>query len=108
MTWNANGAQIHKFLATEMDFWRRAARRSKLERIRNDTIREMMEGLNKLVDDIRITQLIWYGRDTFRECRRNDCHRKSSNDFPMVEGEDVQGKVEEMQRWNILEGLWLD
>lgn len=34
-----------------MDFWRRAARRSKPERIRNEMIREMMEVQNTLVDE---------------------------------------------------------
>ena len=48
-------------LATEMDFWRKAVRQSKLERIRNETIKEMIEMKNTLVDDIRTRRLIWYG-----------------------------------------------
>ena len=71
-------------LATEMNFWRRAARR-------NETIKEMMRVQNTLVNDIT-RQLI--GTDMFRECWRKDFHGKSPNGSPMVEeGEDAQGKA---------------
>jgi len=45
-------------MATEIDFGRRAARRLKLERIRNETIREIMEVQNTLVGDISSRQLV--------------------------------------------------
>ena len=47
--------------ATEMDFWRRSAGKSRLERITNERIREIMEVKHTIVDDIKNSQLIWYG-----------------------------------------------
>jgi hypothetical protein len=38
-TWTLNTQQTKKLLATEMDFWRRSARKSRKEKIRNGTIR---------------------------------------------------------------------
>lgn len=43
-----------------MDFWRRAAGKSRLERIRNDQIREIMKAETIIVDEIQRRQLIWY------------------------------------------------
>ncbi|CAG9828338.1 unnamed protein product [Diabrotica balteata] len=48
-------------LATEMDFWRRAAGKLKKDRIPNEIIREMMGVKHTIVDDIKTQQLIWYG-----------------------------------------------
>jgi hypothetical protein len=42
-TWTLNTQQANKLLATEMDFWRRSARKSRKEKFRNVTIREVME-----------------------------------------------------------------
>jgi hypothetical protein len=42
-TWTLNTQQANKLLATEMDFWRRSARKSRKEKVRNVTIREVME-----------------------------------------------------------------
>ncbi|XP_045471806.1 uncharacterized protein LOC123678703 [Harmonia axyridis] len=47
--------------ATEMDFWRRSAGRSRIERIRNEGIREIMGVKSNIVNDIRTKQLIWFG-----------------------------------------------
>jgi hypothetical protein len=41
-TWTLNTQQANKLLATEMDFWR-SARKSRKEKVRNVTIREIME-----------------------------------------------------------------
>jgi hypothetical protein len=37
-TWTLNTQQANKLLATEMDFWRRSARKSRKEKVRNVTI----------------------------------------------------------------------
>lgn len=47
--------------ATEMDYWRRAAGRSRRERVTNERIREVMGVTHTIVDDIRRRQLVWYG-----------------------------------------------
>ena len=47
--------------ATEMDFWRRSAGRSKRDRVRNEEIREIMNVTHTIVDDISVNQLKWYG-----------------------------------------------
>lgn len=47
--------------ATEMDYWRRAAGRSRMERIPNERIREVMKVKHTIVDDIQDKQLIWFG-----------------------------------------------
>jgi hypothetical protein len=41
-TWTLNTQQTNKLLATEMEFWR-SARKSRKEKVRNVTIREIME-----------------------------------------------------------------
>lgn len=47
--------------ATEMDYWRRAAGKSKLDKVRNEKIREIMGTKHNLTEDIRVNQLRWYG-----------------------------------------------
>jgi hypothetical protein len=42
-TWTLNRRQQSKLLATEMDYWRRSARKPRRERIRNTVITEMMK-----------------------------------------------------------------
>ena len=58
----ANNQRSDKLLeATEMDYWRRAAARSKLEKVRNVRIREIMGVQYSVVDDIKTKQLRWFG-----------------------------------------------
>ncbi|XP_030751599.1 uncharacterized protein LOC115879091 [Sitophilus oryzae] len=47
--------------ATEMDFWRRSAGKSRIDKIPSETIRRQMELKHDIEDDIRTQQLIWYG-----------------------------------------------
>jgi hypothetical protein len=42
-TWTVNTQQANKLFGTEMDFWRRSARKPRKEKVRNVTIREIME-----------------------------------------------------------------
>ncbi|CAG9839790.1 unnamed protein product [Diabrotica balteata] len=44
-----------------MDFWRRSARKSRLDRIQNDHIRNIMGVKSTIIDEIQRRQLIWYG-----------------------------------------------
>ena len=52
---------IKKLEATAMDALRRAARTSRLERIRNETINQEMGVQKTTIDCIEEKQLIWYG-----------------------------------------------
>jgi hypothetical protein len=42
-TWTLNTQQANILLETEMAFWRRSARKSRKEKVRNGTNREVME-----------------------------------------------------------------
>jgi len=44
-----------------MDFWRRSARLSKKDKIRNTIIKQKMNITRSLLDDINTKQLKWYG-----------------------------------------------
>jgi len=44
-----------------MDFWRRSARISRKDKIRNDIIKQKMNVTRSLLDDIKTKQLQWYG-----------------------------------------------
>jgi hypothetical protein len=50
-----------RIMATEMDYWLRAAGISSLEKIRNERVGEIMRMDGNIVEDIRKKQLIWYG-----------------------------------------------
>lgn len=59
--WPIKAKTEKMLMATEMDFWRRSAGRSRIERIRNERIREIMGVKSNIVNDIRTKQLIWFG-----------------------------------------------
>jgi hypothetical protein len=44
-----------------MDFWRRSARKSREEKIRNVTIREIMEVRKNILEVIKEKRLRWFG-----------------------------------------------
>ena len=50
-------------LSTEMDVLRRAARKSRMERIKNECIKEIMgvKGKRDIIDSIEKKRLQWYG-----------------------------------------------
>jgi hypothetical protein len=55
--------EINKILATEMDVLRRSARKSRLERMKNKYIKEIMGVKEKqdIIDIIEKKRLQWYG-----------------------------------------------
>jgi chromosome condensin MukBEF complex kleisin-like MukF subunit len=59
-TWTLNTEQANKLLATEMDFWRRSARKSRKEKVRNVTIREVMEVRKNILEVIEEKPLRWF------------------------------------------------
>ena len=52
---------VTKLNSTEMDFWRRLARISRKDNIRNTIIKQKMNVTRSLLDDIKTKQLKWYG-----------------------------------------------
>jgi hypothetical protein len=59
----ANTYQRNKILSTEMDVLRRSARKSRLGRIKNEHIKEIMVVKKKpdIIDIIETKRLQWYG-----------------------------------------------
>jgi hypothetical protein len=51
----------NKLLATEMDFWRRSVRKSRKEKVRNVTIREIMEVRKNILEVTEEKRLRWFG-----------------------------------------------
>jgi hypothetical protein len=56
-----NTQQANKLLANEMDFWRRSARKSRKEKVRNVTIIEVMEVRKNILEEIEEKRLRWFG-----------------------------------------------
>jgi hypothetical protein len=59
--WTLNTQQANKLLATEMEFWRRSARKSRKEKVRNVTIREIMEVRKNILEVTEEKRLRWFG-----------------------------------------------
>jgi hypothetical protein len=60
--WTLNTQQANKLLATEMDFWRRSARKSRKEKVRKGTIREIIEAGKNILEITEEKRLRWFGR----------------------------------------------
>ena len=56
-TWCLKAKTIIKLNSTEMDFWRRSARISGKDKIRNTIIKQIMNVTRSLLDDIKTKQL---------------------------------------------------
>jgi hypothetical protein len=56
-----NTQQANKLLATEMDFWRRSARKSRKKKVRNVNIRDVMEVGKNILEVIQEKRLRWFG-----------------------------------------------
>jgi len=61
--WQIHSREINKILSTEMDVLRRSARKSSLERIKNEHIKEIMgvKGKPDIIDIVQQKRLQWYG-----------------------------------------------
>jgi hypothetical protein len=60
-TWCLKVKTVKKLNSTEMDLWRRSARISRKDEIRNNIIEQKMNVTWSLLDDIKTKQLQWYG-----------------------------------------------
>jgi hypothetical protein len=61
--WQIPTREINKIISTEMDVLRRSARKSRIERIKNEHTKEMMGVKEKsdIIDIIERKMLQWYG-----------------------------------------------
>jgi len=59
-TWLLKAKTVAKLNSTEIDFWRRSPRISRKEKIRNAVIKQRMNVVRSLSDDIKTKQLQWY------------------------------------------------
>ena len=61
--WQIPTREIKKILSTEMDVLRRSARKSRMERIKNEHVKETMglKGKPDIIDIIEQKRLQWYG-----------------------------------------------
>lgn len=59
--WDITARNKQRLGAMEMDFWRRSAGKSRLDKVRNDEIRRIMEIRSSIVEEIERKQLIWFG-----------------------------------------------
>jgi len=60
-TWCLKAKTVAKLNSTEMDFWRRSARISRKDKIRNTIIKQKMNVTRSLLEDIKTQHLKWYG-----------------------------------------------
>jgi hypothetical protein len=60
-TWTVKQKHRNKLLATEMDYLRRSARISRMDKIRNEAIRTKMGTKKNIMQEIEEQQLRWYG-----------------------------------------------
>lgn len=112
-TWQLQNAFKNKFLALEMDYWRRSAGISRRDKIRNDIIREKMQVKNDIVEDIFTKQLIWYGHMMRMNTERLPRlaydwtpSRRRKRGRPMTTWK--KGILEAMERRQLGEDLWRD
>ena len=61
--WQIPTREINKILSTEMDVLRRSARKSRMERTKNEHVKEIMgaKGKPDIIDIIEKKRLQWYG-----------------------------------------------
>jgi hypothetical protein len=71
--WQIPTREMNKIISTEMDVLRRAARKSRMERIKNENIKEIMgvKGKPHIIEIIERKRLQWYGH--VKKCQRKEC-----------------------------------
>ncbi|XP_044755015.1 uncharacterized protein LOC123313968 [Coccinella septempunctata] len=111
--WQLSVLQQNRLLALEMDFWRRSAGVSRIQRIRNERIREIMDAETTIIDDIKKAQLTWYGHVQRMQDER--IPKQILNWIPperLKRGRPkttwIQGIQKAMSERNLAPGDWLD
>jgi hypothetical protein len=59
--WEITEANKKKLQAFQMDFLRRSCGTSRLDHVRNDRIKEIMDLDKTIIDRVEEKQLVWYG-----------------------------------------------
>ncbi|XP_030762003.1 uncharacterized protein LOC115886839 [Sitophilus oryzae] len=90
--------------ATEMDFWRRAAGESKLDRVRNERIQNIMGVKHRISEDTKINQPRWYGH--VQRMEESRIPKKILNWTP--QGKRKRGRPRRSWREGIDDNLWTD
>jgi hypothetical protein len=89
-----NTQHANKLLATEMDFWRRSDRKSRKDKVRNGTIRAIMEVGKNILEVTEEKRLRWFGH--IKRMPGNKLPRKIMG----TRGNAKKGKTQrEMDRW---------
>ena len=60
-TWCLKAKTVAKLNSTEMDLWRRSARISRKDKVRNNIIKQKMNVTRSLLEDIKTKQLKCFG-----------------------------------------------
>lgn len=59
--WQINKQTENDLRVLELDYWRRSARKSRLDKVPNDEIKRIMEVDDELINELQRKQLEWYG-----------------------------------------------
>ena len=98
--WQIPTREINKILSTEMDVLRRSARKSRMERIQNEHMKEIM-GLKEkpdIVDIIERKRLQWYGH-----VKRMQEERLPKLIMGWIPGKEEKEDVQEKRGWKVYE-----
>jgi hypothetical protein len=87
-TWCLKAKTTAKLNSTEIDFWRRSARISRKDKIRNNVIKENMNVTRSLLDDVKTKHLQRYGQS--KGWRRGDCQKGYWNGDRQGEGNEAE------------------
>ena len=98
--WQIPTREINKILSTEMDVLRSSARKSRMESIRNEHIKEIMGVKEKsdIIDIIERKRLQWYGH-----VKRMQEERLPKLIMEWLPGEKEKENVQEKRGWNVYE-----
>ena len=100
-TWTIGCAKEKKLLSTEMDFWRRSARTSRIERKTNIEIRTRMGVKTNIIKKIDGKRLQWYGH----------VQRMDADEIPQIamnwkpEGKNKRGRPRKRWRDRIVKSM---
>ena len=86
-TWCLKAKTVAKLNSTEIDFWRRSARISRKDKIRNNIFKQKMNVTRSLLEDTKKNNL--NDMDVFNEWKRGDCQKKLWNGAHQEEENEV-------------------